>query len=132
MHKVLLKPRKRGFPAGSVVKNPCSHGILSLQACRCCCCLVAKLCPALLQPPGLVARQAPLSMGFPRQAYWSGWPFPSPEDLPNPEIELRSPAVQVDWLLTEPRRSPYNVMNYVRFAHARVVVVRNRIFGKTI
>ena len=73
-------------------------------------------------------------MRFPMQEYWSGWPCPSPEDLPNPETELRSPALQVDWLLTEPRRSTYNVMNYVRFAHANlvVVVVRNRIFGKTI
>ena len=68
IHKVLLKTRKRGFPAGSVVKNPCSHGILSLQACGCCCRLVAKSWPTLLQPHGLVARQASLSMGFPRQA----------------------------------------------------------------
>ena len=37
-----------------------------------------------------VARQAPLSMGFSRQERWSGLPFPSPGDLPNPEIELRS------------------------------------------
>ena len=37
-----------------------------------------------------VAPQAPLSMGFSRQEYWSRWPFPSPEDLPNPGIELAS------------------------------------------
>ena len=42
-----------------------------------CCCLVAKLCPALATP-WTVAHQAPLSMGFPRQEYWSGLPFPSP------------------------------------------------------
>ena len=36
-----------------------------------------------LQPPGLVARQAPLSMGFSKQEYWSGLPFPSPGDLPD-------------------------------------------------
>ena len=40
-----------------------------------------------------VARQAPLSMGFPRQEYWSGLPFPTPEDLPNPEIKPVSPAL---------------------------------------
>ena len=34
-----------------------------------------------------IARQAPLSMGFPRQEYWSGWPFPSPGDLPDPGID---------------------------------------------
>ena len=39
---------------------------------------------------------APLAMGFSRQAYWSGLPFPSPEDLPDPGIEPRSPALQAD------------------------------------
>ena len=42
--------------------------------------------------PWAVAHQAPLSMGFPRQAYWSGLPFPSPGDLPDPGIEPMSPA----------------------------------------
>ena len=45
------------------------------------------------------SHQAPLSMGFSRQEYWSGLPFPSPEDLPDPEIEPRSPALQADSLL---------------------------------
>jgi len=40
-----------------------------------------------------VACQAPLSVGFPRQGYWSGLPFPSPEDLLDPGIELTSPAL---------------------------------------
>ena len=44
--------------------------------------------------PWTVAHQAPLSMGFSRQEYWSGLPFPSPRDLPNPAIEPRSPALQ--------------------------------------
>ena len=43
--------------------------------------------------PWTVAYQAHLSMGFSRQQYWSGLPFPSPGDLPNPGIELRSPAL---------------------------------------
>ena len=46
--------------------------------------------------PWTVARQAPLSVGFSRQEYWSGWPFPSPGDLPNPGVEatsLMSPAL---------------------------------------
>ena len=42
----------------------------------------------LFATPWTVAYQAPLSMGFSRQGYWSGLPFPSPGDLPNPEIEL--------------------------------------------
>ena len=49
-----------------------------------------------------VAHQAPQSMGFSRQEYWSGLPFPSPGDLPDPGIEPRSPALQVDALTSEP------------------------------
>ena len=51
-----------------------------------------------------VARQAPLSMGFSRQEYWSGLSFPSPGDVPNPGIEPRSPALQADALSSEPPR----------------------------
>ena len=46
-----------------------------------------------------VAYQAPLSMGFSRQQCWSGLPFPSPGDLPNPKIEPGSPALQADAFL---------------------------------
>ena len=52
----------------------------------------------LFATPRTVARQAPLSMGFSRQEYWSGLPFPSPGDLPNPGIEPGSPALQADAL----------------------------------
>ena len=48
-----------------------------------------------------VDHQAPLSMGFSRQEYWRGLPFPSPGDLPNPGIEPGSPALQADALTTE-------------------------------
>ena len=48
-----------------------------------------------------VACQAPLSMGFPRQEYWSELPFSSPGDLPNPGFELVSPALQTDSLPAE-------------------------------
>ena len=48
--------------------------------------------------PQTVAHQAPLSMEFSRQGYRSGLPFPSPEDLPDPGIEPRSPALQADSL----------------------------------
>ena len=50
-------------------------------------------CVWLFVTPGTVACQAPPSMGFSRQEYWSGWPFPSPGDLPNPGIEPGSPAL---------------------------------------
>ena len=49
-----------------------------------------------------VALQAPLSMGFPRQEYWSGLPFPSSGDLPNPGIEPVSPALAGVFFTTEP------------------------------
>ena len=48
--------------------------------------------------PWAVAYQAPPSMGFSRQEYWSGLPFPSPGDLPDPEIEPRSLTFQADTL----------------------------------
>ena len=51
-----------------------------------------------------IAYQAPLSMGLSRQEYWSGLPFPSPGDLPDPGIELMCPALQADALLSEPPR----------------------------
>ena len=56
--------------------------------------------------PWTVACQASLSMGFLRQEYWSGLPFPSPGDLPDPGIEPRSPTLQVDSLLSEPPGKP--------------------------
>ena len=51
--------------------------------------------------------QAPLSMGFFWQEYWSGLPFPSPGDLPNPGAEPRSPALQADSLPSEPPGTPH-------------------------
>ena len=56
----------------------------------------------LFSTPRTVAYQAPRSMGFSRQEYWSGLPFPSPGDLPNPGIEPGSPALQTDALSSEP------------------------------
>ena len=50
-------------------------------------------------------------MGFSRQEYWSGLPFPSPGDLPDPGIESRSPALQADSLLSEPPENPKYSLN---------------------
>ena len=57
-----------------------------------------------------VARQAPLSMGFSRQEYWSGLPFPSPGDLPNPGIEPGSPALWADSLTAELPGKPLGIL----------------------
>ena len=53
---------------------------------------MTKLCPTLATSR-LVDHWTPMSMGFPRQDYWSGFPFPSPGDLLNPGIKLGSPAL---------------------------------------
>ena len=53
---------------------------------------------------GAASHQAPLSMEFSRQEYWSGQPFPSPGDLPDPGIELQFPSLQADSLLSDPRK----------------------------
>ena len=83
--------------------------LISLKGCKSFLCLgekrfggglVVKLCPTLMTL-WTVACQAPLSMGFSRQGYWSGLPFPSPGNLPNPGIEPGSPALQVDSLPAE-------------------------------
>ena len=60
--------------------------------------LVTKSCLTLVIP-WTVASQTSLSMGFSREEYWSGLPFPSPGDLPDPGIESGSPALQADSLL---------------------------------
>ena len=59
--------------------------------------------------PWTVACQAPPSMGFSRQEYWCGFPFPSPGDLPDPGIVPRSPALQADSLPSEPPGAPVNL-----------------------
>ena len=56
--------------------------------------------------PRTTALQAPPSMGFSRQEYWSGLPFPSPGNLPDPGIESGSPALQADALPFEPPGKP--------------------------
>ena len=56
--------------------------------------------------PRTVAHQAPLSMGFSRQEYWSRWPFPPPEDLPDPGIKPVFPALAGRFLITEPPGKP--------------------------
>ena len=67
-----------------------------------CACLVAKLCLTLCDPC-----QAPLSMEFLRQEYWSGLLLPSPADLPDPGIEATSPALQANSLPSEPQGKPF-------------------------
>ena len=57
-----------------------------------------------IETPWTVAHQASLSMGFLRQEYWNGLPFPSPEDLPHPGTESTSPALVGGFFAAEPPR----------------------------
>ena len=60
--------------------------------------------------PWTIARQAPLSMGFLRQEYWSGLPFPSLGDLPTPGIKPASPALAGRFFTTEPPEKPKDTL----------------------
>ena len=81
--------------------------------------LITQLCPTLMTP-WTVAHQAPLSMGFSRQEYLSGLPFPSPGDLPNLGIKPRSPTLQAVSLPSEPPWKPEN-SNPVSESHCTIV-----------
>ena len=70
-------------------------------------CVLTQPCLTLVIPCK-VAHQAPPFMEFSRQEYWSGLPFPSPEDLPDPGIEPCSPILQADALPSEPPGKPHN------------------------
>ena len=70
-------------------------------------CVHSLSCVRLSATPWTVAYQTPPTMEFSRQEYWSGLPFPSPGDLPNPGMEPRSPTLQTDSLPTEPIGRPY-------------------------
>ena len=72
-----------------------------------CCCVVAKSRLTFFATPWTVARQAPLSMEFTRQEYWSQLRFPSLGDLPDSGIEPEAPALQVDSLPSELQGKPH-------------------------
>ena len=74
-------------------------------------CVCVLGCVGPFVTPGTVARQAPLSMGFFRQEYWSGLPFPAPGDLSNPGVKptpLVSPALAADSLQLGQLGSPFS------------------------
>ena len=79
--------------------------------------LVAKSC-LTLATPWTVAHQAPPSMRFSSQEHWSGLPFPSPGDLPDPGIKPWSPALQADFLPTELPRKPHKCIYMSVYTYA--------------
>ena len=77
-----------------------------------------------LRPHGLyIAYEAPLSMGFFWQQYWSGLPFPSPGELPDPGIESGSPAFQADALPSEPLGKPLQMGTLVNSPACSVFIL---------
>ena len=82
-----------------------------LGVCVCVCVCVSHSVVSDSVTPWTVTHQVPLSVEFSRQEYWSGLPFSSPGDLPNPEIEPVSPALQADSLLSEPPGKPFMLVD---------------------
>ena len=68
--------------------------------------------------PWTVSCQVPLSLGFPRQEYWSELPFPSPGDLPNPGIEPMSPALAGRFFTSEPPGKPLCMVYVYLYLHS--------------
>ena len=87
--------------------------------------LVAKSCPTLLQPHGLQPTRL-LCPGFPRQELRSGLPFPSPEDLPNPGIELASPALASEFFTTELPVKPNSKLQMLAIHVGGKTIMRGR------
>ena len=67
-----------------------------------------------------VVHQAPSTMGFSRQEYWSGLPFPMSGDLPNPGIEPRSPTLQADTLTSEPPGKPLGGIPHLQISASQI------------
>ena len=74
--------------------------------------------------------QASFSMEFSRQEYWSGFPFPSPGDLPNPEIESGSAALQADSLPSEPSGKPIHTYIHTH-AHTYTLIAHTHMWTHT-
>ena len=87
---------------------------------------VVQLCLTLCDPM-TVARQAPLSMGFSRQEYWSGLPCPPPGDLPDPGIEPASPVLAARFFATELPGKPSLTAKRETLKKARVALVPPRV-----
>ena len=71
--------------------------------------------------PWIVARQASLSMGFPRQEYWRRLPFPSPGDLPDPGIKSLSPGLACGFSMTEPPGKSFNCLSFINYTNVIII-----------
>ena len=98
-------------------------------------CVCSSVMSNTFVTPWTVAYNAPLSMGLSRQEYWSGLPFPSPEDLPNPGIEPGSPALNIPigknrFLFRRKRDCCHTSLDSVRlYSHANTAMFPSREAG---
>ena len=112
------------WPHGSCLEPPRHHlpphpsplGLHWPSCWCCCCCSVTRV--QLFVTSWTIAHQAPLSIGFPRQEYWSGLSFPSPGHLPDPGTESTSPALQAGSLLLSHQGSPLFAVTQTHRSHA--------------
>ena len=88
-----MRTRDQVFPQVTEFQRCCHRWFAVVQ-------LLSRV--RLCATPWTVAHQAPLSIGLPRQEHWSGWPFPSPGDLPDLGIKPESPASAARFFTTEP------------------------------
>ena len=86
-----------------------------------CVCVCVLSCVQLFVTSWTVACKSPLAMGFPRQEYWSGLPFPSPGDLPKPGIESASPVLAGGFFTAEPPGKPKPDLSLTQ------IKIRNRL-----
>ena len=85
--------------------------------------------------PWTVACQAPLSMRFPRQQYWSGFPYPPPRDLPNPGIKpasLVSPALAGGFFITVPPGKPNSSCNNLAYRAPYLFLLKTLFFFRVV
>ena len=119
----------RGCVGSHQYKRNDSKRYILLHICVCVCVCVCKFLSyvQLFATLWIVAWQAPLSMVFSRQEHQSGSPFPSPGDLPNPGIELGSPTLQADSLLSEPPGKPAYIL-HIHFILLYIIYILNIIY----
>ena len=87
-------------------------------------------CVGLFATPWTVTHQAPLSVGFPRQEYWGGLPFPTPGDIPDPGIEPVFPALAGRFFTTESPGKPERALGTLQMGRVRVKGPRCASLGK--
>ena len=99
---------------------------MRIEHCMCCVCAQSLSHVQLFATPWTIAHPAPLSMEFSKQEYWSSLPFPTPRDLPDPEIEpasLGPPVLAGRFFTTAPPKKPFLAVNLLSNELRKNVVI---------